>query len=1539
MITLDKFFFAEHSVEEADAKRLSIVVRERLRELNYKDNGYILVANKLPALYRGSPQLSFLQNIPWAAVFDLFDPASKVDGLHYACNETTDAVRATIYTLDDFKEVTPDKDALISTRGTTWILSNEEMQKGSWIKCSKDCLYRALSAYKECFLPSKLVCVFLCLAENAVPEMADIMESSFSIFGNSASSCVTILSETTAVADAFIEASKPTLQRELKDCSITGIPWSLLKEIVREMVGPSKFEEPGAKTELPYFTGQSKAVLNKIINSWNDLEVYSPNPRLPMFAEAIERERDAFYKGAQASQINLMQNHTIARSLEKKVTAKVDKALKSLSKENMDANYYVKTVTVPYEPGSGATTLCRRILWNKREDYRCAVVKAITSSTDFQIDKFQQIAYDEKNSNYSLPVLVLVDNFPENDVRHLTDQIMKRRAKCVVLTTLPISKLATNTQFEITPLRKLNDTETSLVKDILINIMSDSQKRREAEEVLEREKRFIWFGLELFGRDYVKIEERLQNHIRSILTAFLGDSQRMHKSVLEMCCFLNKYSDGCVILPHAVALDFLYDTSADKQSSAINEIHEVFGGLLLEEQNETNGYYGWRPAHPLVSDVVTSGISIEETAIRCLEQACSGKAYVMKFLRRQVFRLYLDRKRLSDPVFVEEQALDDGAVGADLENEVFGFYGKRTRYSPVIVDIMDKEENIEGALRVLLTICEKATQIEDKAYAWQQLARFMGYELRANVMDATNELNKRLRHAMKEIQQIKVPIPRTGIDTAHMAVDIAVSLQPSYTNHYTTKGVLYLHQLRDFKTKTSLILALPAAVQICRKALSVYHKALETSREPNHFSMIGKIQANVSLLEIVRDLPCFNTEEGKFTMYLARRAVPPELENALNPEDRDYVQSLGTTTLDLLNELFGHVKLKQTTTYDENEIRGVNNAKIRASNLRRKFYEITGFDKKELSSDDNSLLLSLSSKQEPAVYQQKVQDILFLKDETPYSAWSNLTDGEISEIYQLLKSLCLRGHGSYNDLLICSKAGLQLEEKPPVQELDNIVSGWVQRYPNSEWAHLFYYMIHFPIPNGSLAPCNATARESVKKCGSIVREKAGSGFRKSGAEYFLGKGIGLNAILSSQEFRWLETKWKTKTDFWRGKEPSERLERVQGRKEVGSKGIISYQGIQLHFDNTLYPNESKDDLWFYVGFTLAGPYAYDPVDKDTYTNLKKQMECTTSMTTSRPLTERFDNRDRWSLPPRHSGAGKKTNKTSPGLPQENIRAIQSEQTYTPPASRTRRHDIVRSEDVSEWETGVSDLSYHISSSSVPANSYLPKAKRSSGWGMSAFASPKEVANQQKHYSGAGGRTEPERTKWKSVMATKGNEKRKFSPKSLGSDGKLHHGAFVQGSPKSQECTRHNSTEETHVIRRCNFAHGRMGDTLQFVCTKCTSENRKCCKGKVSHKEYIWNLGPYLNSSGEIWKTKGLAIDQASDTVLEDSWEGDPEPSDNSCGSSDIDWRPPPQEWGEDYDDNGHDDGDRDDEGNEKNGAKASDFWMTLGHNRFSALSE
>jgi len=112
-----------------------------------------------------------------------------------------------------------------------------------------------------------------------------------------------------------------------------------------------------------------------------------------------------------------------------------------------------------------------------------------------------------------------------------------------------------------------------------------------------------------------------------------------------------------------------------------------------------------------------------------------------------------------------------------------------------------------------------------------------------------------------------------------------------------------------------------------------------------------------------------------------------------------------------------------------------------------------------------------------------------------------------------------------------------------------------------------------------------------------------------------------------------------------------------------------------------------------------------------------------------------------------------------------------------------------------------------------------------------------------------------REKWKAVEGTCGDKKKTFDPKRVAHDGKLHHGAFVLGVRKSQECIYHNKESEIQVTDRCKFAHGWRGDTLQHVCTKCTNENLTYCKEKTKHEPFIYNLGPYYNSSGEIWKDR------------------------------------------------------------------------------------
>lgn len=58
-------------------------------------------------------------------------------------------------------------------------------------------------------------------------------------------------------------------------------------------------------------------------------------------------------------------------------------------------------------------------------------------------------------------------------------------------------------------------------------------------------------------------------------------------------------------------------------------------------------------------------------------------------------------------------------------------------------------------------------------------------------------------------------------------------------------------------------------------------------------------------------------------------------------------------------------------------------------------------------------------------------------------------------------------------------------------------------------------MVYFFIFNRSLVLYNLSIKVLIKKCVSIVIEKVGIGFWKFGIEYFFGKGIGLDVILSS----------------------------------------------------------------------------------------------------------------------------------------------------------------------------------------------------------------------------------------------------------------------------------------------------------------------------------------------------------------------------------------------------------------------------------------
>ena len=94
----------------------------------------------------------------------------------------------------------------------------------------------------------------------------------------------------------------------------------------------------------------------------------------------------------------------------------------------------------------------------------------------------------------------------------------------------------------------------------------------------------------------------------------------------------------------------------------------------------------------------------------------------------------------------------------------------------------------------------------------------------------------------------------------------------------------------------------------------------------------------------------------------------------------------------------------------------------------------------------------------------------------------------------------------------------------------------------------------------------------------------------------------------------------------------------------------------------------------------------------------------------------------------------------------------------------------------------------------------------------------------------------------------------FKAQYIDKEGRMRHGVRVRGALKSMECWLHTNNKPPFD---CLFAHSRIGDTMEFICVRCTFEKGRNyeCRDKKGHVSFICNLGPYRDINGEKWRGK------------------------------------------------------------------------------------
>lgn len=1211
--------------------------------------------------------LQSLQVIPWVAVID-FDPASEKDGLyHCIVKQTVHGVerrQPVVLHSDDCQTFFADRggyseksQALKAAHQLSWIFANgrddgmeREESFDGWFGTRKKEIDIALIKLKEQF--SHLIVVFTVFSKESIKEMATLIESVYSQFGMQLLKRIVVVCENQETIDTLRSNCKI---RRIDECFITGLPWATVvdtiktmqKEVTRGDLGGSKCLLTSSPSTKPV------RVPPKKLDEWKGLSVldYDEDKR-KYDDEQTKRIRDDFYRGYRVSWLNFKLRHDVERDMTMRVKQRTldmlnERRLRLSNDPLMSRRYPTGLVTILHQPGTGGSTLARRVMWELRhENCRCVVIEGIDGRTSQHLQDIQYYGEDRKNLARCLPLLLCYDGEDLDQFRDLVCNLDRLGVRSVIINVKALSRqddahdrMSGNKSTFRVP-TKLKDSEVTQVKRILSVLCRNEEQLSEMVAAASRDRHLFYFGLRLFGEEYNK--EKLQKFVTSRLDAV----SHIECQMLRFCSFVYNYRH--MSIPRLCFRSIFVPVSVEEKIPFdIESIGPSSVELILEVQEltETSNYWGWRPAHPRVGELILKGEDIVAIALDFLTTMLRGSAHATKYLQEVACELFAKRMYVAKDDWYneyDEVATDFYSSEQTSDQTPEKSPSRPTRHSQFIAEVLEQQNGKETALVLWFTLC---TYVRNNPYAWQHFARFLAYEYKGsdlplvmshNVsrlldrditpanydsleLEGTVDVRQAYLSESEEAKRNRLETDgvgaMTGFTCAMRCIKESHSLKAGTSAFYSTEGLIHKLCLDAYRNEVRDVESMEEAIAITQRAASAFNQAQECRQNyRNWYPLVGEIQVGLMLLDILRQSSFFEKRyrargPSSFESFIYGETdeLPHELR-LLTSESAKFLKGLVAQILQLLHSVFEHeASLHADRSSEEAIRRRWHLAIVEASSLRTQFYKI-------LAMRAGSLLPQERRWEKNNQMREMISDGLLKEHgESPFSSWKGLQQRHIQQLIRLLKPVALqrRHKVSCSTMVVLLRACIEAEtDIPPLAEVVHMVHDWCTAYPQSEWAFMFRGMIHFPIPQGNRVADRQLVNESLKSCGLITRNKP-FGFKRARPRYFVGRKEGINGLLPYRDIAsWdghlerhrTEGMFLTSADWWRSNPVWDKLARLEGTRQAGRS--INYKGIHVRMDTDPSPrSEGRDRLWFCLGFTVQGPVAFDPIDEDMYKDL------------------------------------------------------------------------------------------------------------------------------------------------------------------------------------------------------------------------------------------------------------------------------------------------------------------------------------------------
>lgn len=1127
-----------------------LIFRDVVGDFESPQNQYILVTDALPT--DDLEYFSLLRGVSWKMVLD-FDPMSEEKGFYHKFTSKdgqanlvsmiTPAELKKSTTSNLLRQIDPQKVQWLFVNGRYSDTEGSAQSFSDWEATSVKHITRLFVC---CSDPDKfdkqkpVVCLILPFKQTTLPYLEVTLSRLNENFDEYRLKFVSFKHKLCHLISKTFEVRHFDLSPKQVSQGLSEI---LSSSTTHEHRMPSSQAGVPAKLSQNEFL-YLKEHLQILFDGCEDLPEFSNDPGEK--DNFFEQHRRSFISGNQISLVSLYDNHDARREIGTDIRSHVQRLLDQGLTRSL-------IVEIRHSPGTGGSTIARRVMWDLHKSYPCALLEISSSRHYFDEDNALSNIFADRITALeeicgTSPV-ILIDGQQSGIIEGLSNKLVRmlcNKGKRALLLRCQhgskASKRATQESLNVHHVFGVNVKLEDSTADL--NEFQSKYKEYIAQSLHGNQRPNL---CRVFHFPLLSMMEEFRPKLRKIIADTLDEMGGVQQSIALVVAFLQKYAN------HATPALLLYEAFKDyilvstEKTTTNEDINQLFTEHLLNLMV---------PTKPLRPRVRSSALKTAPE-FYTLQHPLVADLVLRKVFRAQKCDLFgVVRRFLQFPIYQHECFLP-------LFEELFLYnkYGRKQKFSILFEEL--KGFNSELAAQIF---CEAAVKTND-ATIFANAARFLA---------------KKEPPSFSEAKDV--------IQQAFQANNSKMRLR----SLYHTKGVvLYIamkHNINSGEVKD-----LQTLEDLASEVLKAFHEARNFPPTYPH-PLIGEVELWLACIAWIMKNECSNDSDNTFKF--------------LTNHSPGFFRTCVSDSFYLLDIVDSIVQSVPNLTDPEETQRLSNNARLSLMKTFKQGLSATGrrHGAEDLIQACKALCSAPNFPRASQVELKRLQAHFILSDSD--HSIDGLNNKSLAYLLKLLEELVLVENDyrlAYHLMKVCV-----LVTGPRCYSLEQgltVSERWRDVFPNDYLPYFYQMTIYFlKILDGNSLEFTAQYIKAQKMC----REKSQNHFRSTQSTLFVGKeGQGMSRLITRNTLFRGETEYATDdsekvSKFWRIDSRRKLLEckgRIRVEQSSGRGGKIHpcielVQGnLQLYVGKNADIGKVERDftpgalVYFVVSFNLHGPVA------------------------------------------------------------------------------------------------------------------------------------------------------------------------------------------------------------------------------------------------------------------------------------------------------------------------------------------------------------